>query len=246
MTAFPLAQGKSGPEVQSQLPRVERLQHIAERIGRWSRRNRGSPGAVRQADHGNVELAPDPFGRFEAVHIRSKVEIDQGRIGSRFRRLFNGFGRGRGRRAHVVPQTLQALLQTPGVGTVAPDHQNPCIRHRVLVPSHAFHACQWCPVTCESPARIHNFYKYTKFYIYEDPFHSLTGRFVRFVRVFAEQDTNRRDREAGLPPAEERHDARVVVRPDPDPVGGPERDPARIEIQRPERAFVAGQDHDTG
>ncbi len=142
MLPFPLAQGKSGQQAQAQLPLVARLQHVAERTGRWSRRQGVSLRAVRQTDHGNAEFAPDPFGRFQSVHACPDIDIDQGRIGSHFRRLFNSFDRARRHRAYVVTQTLQAFLQTRSVGTGAPHDQYSRIRHRVLVRFHALHRRQ--------------------------------------------------------------------------------------------------------
>ena len=130
---LPLAHGKGGVDDQVELACVERLQHVAVRIGLARPPQQVSFRIGDQVDDRNAAPAGERPGDFEPVRSTVGPEVDEGQIGTRA-----GDGPDRAARAghgggHRVSETGQALLKRGGVGLRAGD-QDRRAGHRALLP----------------------------------------------------------------------------------------------------------------
>ena len=127
--AFPLVQGEGRPDVQVQLPFLERLQHVAEGTGGLGPLPPGLFGVADEIDHRNVQRASDASSDLDAVQIAFGIEVDQSKVGARCRGFFEGLLHGRNSGADRMAQLPQARFEGGGVRVAALDDQYPGVGH---------------------------------------------------------------------------------------------------------------------
>ena len=131
--ALPLDRGKGGVDVQVELACVERLQHVAVRVGLARPLQQISFRIADQIDDRNAAPAGERLGDLDPARATVEPEVDKSQIGTRSGSGLDGTARARHGGGHRVSKTGQALLQRGGVGLRA-GNQNRRGDHRALPP----------------------------------------------------------------------------------------------------------------
>ena len=116
--------GAGGGDGQVQLPRVERPQHVAERVARRGPLQQLAAGAAGQVDHRHVEPAAEQLAYRYAGDLAVQAEVHQRQVGPRVAGRCHGLSPARNHAAHRVPQAVQALGQVRGAALIGVDNQN--------------------------------------------------------------------------------------------------------------------------